>query len=160
MVDPETVAKVSKVTARSVHAVVTGTSKVARVVADVSVGTARWIGPRVAKVARAIGGGLWWALSKLGGWTWAHKRGVAGVGHRMLWWGALAILVLVGRALLSADGDPELVEAALLWFPLGLSMSVLVLLGAPEKRMRVAAVALAGGHGSLAALAWVTCVGV
>jgi hypothetical protein len=31
-------------------------------------------------------------------------------------------------------------------------MSVLVLLGAPETRMRVAALALAGGHGSLAAL--------
>jgi hypothetical protein len=77
------------------------------------------------------------------------------IGHRGLWWGALAILVLVGRALLSADGDPELVEVATLWLGAGLSMSVLVLLGAPEKRMRVAAFALAGGHGSLGLLAWI-----
>jgi hypothetical protein len=66
-------------------------------------------------------------------------------------------LVIVGRALLSAEGDPELVGAALLWFALGLSMSVLVLLSAVEPRLRLAAVALAGGHGSLAALAWVAC---
>jgi hypothetical protein len=93
-----------------------------------------------------------------GGWLWTRKRGVAGLGHRLLWWAALAILVLVGQALLTADGDPELVGAALMWFAAGLSMSVLVLLGAPEKRMRLAAFALASGHGSLAALAWVACV--
>ncbi|HLT35182.1 MAG TPA: hypothetical protein VK034_02830, partial [Enhygromyxa sp.] len=120
--------------------------------------TARWAGPRLRSIATASGRGLGRALAWTGRWTWAHKRGVAGLGHRMLWWGALAILVLVGRALLSADGDPELVGAALLWFVAGLSMSTLVLIGAPEKRMRLAAFALASGHGSLAALAWVTCV--
>ena len=88
-------------------------------------------------------------------WLWAQRSGVRRLMHRGLWWGALAILVLVGRALLSPDGDPELIEAAMLWFGAGLSMSVLVLLGAPETRMRVAAFALAGGHGSFAALAWI-----
>jgi hypothetical protein len=156
MVDPETVAKVSRATAKGVHAVVTACTTVARLVAEVSVATARWAGPRLRTVALATGRGTWTALAWLGTWTWAHKRGVAGLGHRLMWWAALAILVLVGRALLSAEGDPELVGAALLWFSVGLSMSVLVLLGAPEKRMRVAAVALAGGHGTLAALAWIT----
>lgn len=153
MADPETVAKVSRATARVVHAIVTA----ARFVARSSVDAARWAAPRIARLARAIGRASWTAITAVARWSWSHKRGVAGVGHRLLWWGALAILVLVGRALLSADGDPELVEAALLWFGVGLSMSVLVLLGAPEKRMRLAAVALAGGHGSLAALAWVAC---
>jgi hypothetical protein len=141
-----------------VHAFVTTSTTLARVIAEVTVASARWAGPRLAKVAGAVGRGSWRALSRLGTWTWAHKRGVAGLGHRLMWWAALAILVLVGRALLSAEGDPELVGAALIWFSLGLSMSVLVLLGAPEKRMRMAAVALAGGHGSLAALAWITVV--
>jgi hypothetical protein len=95
-----------------------------------------------------------------GRWTWSRKRPLTQIGHRLLWWAALAILVLVGQALLSADGDPELVGAALIWFAAGCSMSVLVLLGAVEKRMRVAALALASGHGSLAALAWIACVGV
>lgn len=151
MADPETVAKVSRATARGVHAIVSAL----RSVAQSSATAARWAAPRIAKLARIVGRAAWVALAAVGRWTWSHKRGVAGVGHRLLWWGALAILVLVGRALLAADGDPELVEAALLWFGVGLSMSVLVLLGAPEKRMRLAAVALAGGHGSLAALAWV-----
>ncbi len=160
MVDPETVAKVSRATARSAHAVVTAVRAVAGFTAKYSGAAASWAAPRLAAVAVAVVGALWRAIVALARWTWAHKRGVAGVGHRLLWWSALVILVLVGRALLSADGDPELVGAALLWFSIGLSMSVLVLLGAPDKRMRVAAFALAGGHGSLAALAWVATAGL
>lgn len=155
LVDPETVAAVSRATAKGAHAVVTASVAAARFTARNSIAAARWAGPRLRKLAAATGRGLWRAITWTGRWTWAHKRGVAGLGHRMLWWGALAILVLVGRALLSADGDPELVGAALVWFAAGMSMSVLVLLGASEPRLRVAAVALAGSHGSLAALAWV-----
>ena len=157
MVDPDTVAKVSRATAKSAHTVITGIGAAARFVAKHSRVAATWATPRLTALAVAVGRGLWRAITATWRWTWSHKRGVAGVGHRLLWWGALVILVWVGRALLSADGDPELVGAALIWFALGLSMSVLVLLGAPEKRMRVAAVALASGHGSLAALAWVAC---
>ena len=160
MVNPETVAKVSRATARTMHAVVTAVSTVARFTAKhVSAGVT-WAAPRVAALVVALAKAGWRGLAAVGRWTWSHKRGVAGVGHRLMWWIALAILVLVGRALLSADGDPELVGAALMWFGVGLSMSVLVLLGAPDKRMRVAAVALAGGHGSFAALAWVACSGL
>jgi hypothetical protein len=160
LADPETVAKVSRATAKGVHAVVTAIGAVAGFMARNSVALAKWAAPRISTLVVAVAIATWRGIAAIGRWTWSHKRGVAGVGHRLLWWGALAILVLVGRALLSADGDPELVGAALLWFGVGLSMSVLVLLGAPEKRMRLAAVALAGGHGSLAALAWVACSGV
>lgn len=158
LVDPETVLKVSRTTAKAVHTIVTVSGTVARFTARSSVAAARWAGPRLRRLVVATARGSWRAISTSARWLWTRKRGVAGLGHRLLWWGALAILVLVGRAMLSADGDPELVGAALMWFASGLSMSVLVLLGAPEKRMRLAAFALASGHGSLAALAWVACV--
>jgi hypothetical protein len=155
LADPEMVAKVSRATAKSVHALVTASGSSWRFVAKHSETVAKWTWPRLRRVALACGRGSWLALSTSTRWTWTHKRPLAQIGHRLLWWGALAILALVGRALLSADGDPELVGAALLWFAAGLSMSVLVLLGAADKRMRVAALALAGGLGSLAALAWI-----
>jgi hypothetical protein len=155
--DPETVEKVSRVTAKSVHAVVTAISSAARFTARNSVALARWLWPRLRRYGGALGRLVWRVLSATGGFGWTHKRGLAQIGHRLLWWAALAILVLVGQALLSADGNPELVGAALIWFAVGWSMSVLVLLSASEKRMRVAALALAGGHGSLAALAWIAC---
>jgi hypothetical protein len=155
LADPETVAKVSRATARSVHAVVTASSTVGRFVARHCVAAAKWTWPRLRRLASACGRSSWRAISASASWTWTHKRPLTRVGHRLLWWAALAILLLVGRALLSADGDPELVGAALMWFAIGGSMSVLVLLAASEKRMRVAALALASGHGSLAALAWI-----
>gem|GEM_PF-7117745 len=62
--------------------------------------------------------------------------------------------MLVGRALLGSAGDPEILASATLWFASGLAMSVLVLVGAPETRMRVSAFALASGHGGFCLLAW------
>lgn len=117
--------------------------------------SAKWLWPRMSKLAVTVAGASWRALGSSLRWLWTQRNALTRIGHRGLWWGALAILVLVGRALLSADGDPELVEVATLWLGAGLSMSVLVLLGAPEKRMRVAAFALASGHGSLGLLAWI-----
>lgn len=154
LVDPETVAAVRQATLAFVGAVATGGSTASRSVARASVVAGKWLGPRLVELGVAIAKGLWWAASGSASWLWTQRGGVVRLMHRGLWWGALAILLLVGRALLSTDGNPELVEAALLWFCAGLSMSVLVLVGAPETRMRVAAFALAGGHGSLAALAW------
>jgi hypothetical protein len=116
--------------------------------------------PRASKLAVWLAKTSWRGLSRSLRWLWTQRSGLTRIGHRGLWWGALAILLLVGRALLSADGDPELVEVATLWLGAGLSMSVLVLLGAPEPRMRVAAFALASGHGSLGVLAWVAAAGV
>lgn len=160
LTDPETVAKVSRATAKGVHAAVTASGAVAGFVAHNSVAAAEWAWPRLRRMAIAGYRGAGRAMVASGRWAWRRKRPLAQVGQRLLWWGALAILVQVGRALLSADGDPELVGAALLWFAVGLAMAVLVLLSAADKRMRVAALALASGHGSLAALAWITTVGI
>ncbi|PRQ01064.1 hypothetical protein ENSA5_27460 [Enhygromyxa salina] len=154
LVDPEAVAAVREATTKTVHALTTA----ARALAGATAVSARWLWPRLARATVISAAALGRALSSSGAWLWTRRSGVARIGHRGLWWGALAILVLVGRALLSAEGDPELVEVALLWFGAGLSMSVLVLVSAPETRMRVAAFALASGHASLAALTWVAVV--
>jgi hypothetical protein len=155
LLDPEAAAAVRRATLATVRTLVAGASTTSRVVARATVVTCKWLWPRTRKLSVVIGRGLWRATSATASWLWTRRRGVAGLTHRGLWWTALAILIWVGQALLSADGDPELVEVALLWFVAGLTMSVMVLVGAPETRMRVAAFALASGHGSLAALAWV-----
>jgi hypothetical protein len=151
LVDPQAAAAVRRATLTTVRTLVA----VARVVARATVVTCKWLWPRTRRLSVAIGRGTWRATSATLAWLWNRRRGVAGLAHRGLWWTALAILIWVGQALLSADGNPEVVEVALLWFAAGLTMSVMVLVGAPETRMRVAAFALASGHGSLAALAWV-----
>jgi hypothetical protein len=155
LLDPEAAAAVRRATLATVRTLVAGASTTSRVVARATVVTCKWLWPRARSLGAAIGRGTWRATSVTATWLWAHRGGITRLGHRGLWWTALAILIWVGQALLSADGNPELVEVALLWFAAGLTMSVMVLLGAPEKRMRVAAFALASGHGSLAALAWV-----
>jgi hypothetical protein len=146
---------VRRATLATARVLVAGTSTISRVVARATVVTCKWLWPRLRKLSVALGRGAWRATSATATWLWTRRSGVVRLGHRGLWWGALAILIWVGQALLSANGNPELVEVALLWFATGLMMSVMVLLGAPETRMRVAAFALASGHGSLAALAWV-----
>jgi hypothetical protein len=155
LLDPEAAAAVRRATLSTVRMLVAGTSTTSRVVARATVVSCKWLWPRMRKLGAAIGRGTWRASSATASWFWTRRGGVARLTHRGLWWTALAILIWVGQALLSADGDPELVEVALLWFAAGLTMSVMVLLGAPEARMRFAAFALASGHGSLAALAWV-----
>lgn len=155
LVDPQAAAAVRRatlVTARVIGAVVSTTW---RVTARATVVACKWSWPRLRDGTVWIGRNVWRGVSKTAKWLWPRRGGLARIAHRGLWWGALAILIWVGQALLSADGNPELVEVALMWFAAGLTMSVMVLLGAPETRMRVAAFALASGHGSLAALAWV-----
>ena len=159
LVDPQTVAAVRHATAKAVHVAVSTTRTIWNGAAGGAVFSAQWLWPRLSKLAVGVAGASWRGLGRSLGWMWTQRSGLMRVGHRGLWWGALAILVLVGRALLSADGDPELVEVATLWLSAGLSMSVLVLVGAPEPRMRVAAFALASGHGSLALLAWIAVAG-
>jgi hypothetical protein len=79
------------------------------------------------------------------------------LGHRLSWWAALALLVLVGRALFGDGGSPgdELwLESTFTWFVVGLALAGVVLLTAPEPRMRRAAFVLAGSHGAMALLVW------
>lgn len=83
-----------------------------------------------------------------------HPRGVIAVGTRLVWWGALAVLVIAGRELFEgpAVGQSEL--RALVFACAGLVASCLVLLVGLERRVRWAAFGLGLGHASLAMLAW------
>jgi len=160
LVDPETVEKVRRATAACMRSLERVVQTGGRACVDATVAAAIWLGPRLRDGALAVLGALGRGTAGAARWSWERRSGLARVGQRGLWWLALAILVVVGRALLSADGDPELVELSVLYLSAGLSMSLLVMLSAPEARMRLAALALAGGHGSLAALALVASTGV
>lgn len=158
LVDPEVVAKVRRGTARAGRVVAEVSARVGGTAWSVgsrgAVRAASWLWPRLKRGAVAAARALARALAWSAKWCWGERKGIARASHRVLWWGALAILVLVGRALLSSHDDPELLASATFWFASGLAMSVLVLLGAPETRMRIGAVALAGGHGAACVLAW------
>lgn len=153
--DPETVEAVRRATVALIASVQNASGVIRELAGRGAAFTIRELWPRLRDASVFLAGGFARVLGFIVGGLWNQRRVVARIGHRGLWWGALAILVIVGRALLSAEGDPEMVELALTYLAAGLSMSVLVLLSAPETRMRVAAFALASGHGSLAALVWV-----
>lgn len=155
MVDPETVERVRRMTAACMRTLEAVASTSGRACLDAIVAAAVWLGPRLRDGSLAILRALGRGIATVARWSWDRRGGLARIGQRGLWWVALGILVVVGQALLSADGDPELVELAVVYLSAGLSMSLLVMLSAPEARMRIAALALAGGHGSLAALALV-----
>lgn len=89
------------------------------------------------------------ALARLG---W-HHRGIALLaGQRLLWWGALALLVLGGRAVLGLDPLPSR-WMVLAPFVAGLAVCAMLRL-ASHRRLRVAALALGSLHGAAAVLVW------
>lgn len=117
--------------------------------------SARWMWPRLRRAAIVTGGGLARASVRAARWCWTQRVALTRVGHRLLWWTALVLLVLAGRALLgegTGPGDELWLGSMLQWFVIGLAMAGVVLLTAPEPRMRRAAFALAGSHGALALL--------
>lgn len=160
LVDPETVEAVRRAMVRGGELLREGVGgalvTAGRAVGRGCVAAARWVWPRLRRASVATAQLSWRGLSSAARWSWAKRELLTRMGHRALWWGALAILVLVGQALLSGAGDAELLESAFFWFVGGLSMSVLVLVGAPETRMRVGAFALASGHGALGLLVLLT----
>lgn len=119
-------------------------------------GAARWAWPRSRKLGLALARASGRAIAGVGRWTWTHRIGLARAGQRLLWWTALAMLVVVGRALVGIDSGVELewFADALPWLIAGLAMAAFVLVAARETRLRRAAFVLAGAHGSLALLVW------
>lgn len=150
LLDPEAVIAVRDATTRFVR----GLSRTSKAAIRALAAAARWLAPRLRAAVlaslRATGHGL----ARGSRWLWRHRESLARVTHRLLWWGALALLVAAGHGLLASEGPPTFVERAPLVFAIGLAMSVLVVLRAPEPRMRAAALALAGGHGALGLLAY------
>lgn len=118
----------------------------------------RWAWPHVRGGLLASTRALARACSSLGRWTWTHRVALVRVGQRVLWWTALALLVVVARGLVGVDSGLDLAwfADALPWLIAGLVMASLVLVAARETRLRRAAFVLAGAHGALALLVWVT----
>ena len=74
---------------------------------------------------------------------------------RALWWTALVLLFLGGRALIDIHAAPAFSERALPVFLTGLALCGFLLVAARPARLRWAAFALGLGHGGLLALVWV-----
>ena len=74
---------------------------------------------------------------------------------RAMWWTALALLFLGGRALVEIHDHAPFVQQALPVFLSGLAMCAFLLVVASPARLRWAAFALGLGHGGLLALVWV-----
>jgi hypothetical protein len=74
---------------------------------------------------------------------------------RAMWWTALALLFLGGRALVEIHDHAPFVQQALPVFLSGLAMCAFLLIVASPARLRWAAFALGIGHGGLLALVWV-----
>lgn len=157
LADPQAVAAVREATSKTIRALRRSSTRAGRASARALRVAAAWAWPRLVRLALVCARGLARGLAASARWCWAQRRPLARVGHRALWWVGLALLVLAGRALLGeGEGSFEalVLDSLLIWFALGLGMAIVVLLSAPERRMRLAALALASGHGVLGLLAW------
>lgn len=157
--DPETVAAARDATVKAVVALGHAGAGLTRSLARALAVGGRWAWPRLRRISITTTRATARASVRATRWCWTQRVTLVRVGHRLLWWTALALLMLVGLALLGEGGSPgaELVQDSMLsWFVLGLAMAGVVLLTAPETRMRRAAFALAGSHGTLALLVWFT----
>lgn len=114
----------------------------------------------------AIGGATVWLLRHLAsgstivgdrtaGALQRHQSLLLGLFTRALWWTALVLLFLGGRALVEIHERNPFLEAALPSLLAGLALCAFLLLFASQARMRWAAFALGLGHGGLLALVWV-----
>lgn len=114
----------------------------------------------------AIGGATVWLLRGLAsgstivgdrtaGALQRHQAVLLGLFTRALWWTALVLLFLGGRALVEIHERNPFLEAALPSLLAGLALCAALLLFASQARMRWAAFALGLGHGGLLALVWV-----
>ena len=105
--------------------------------------------PRLARL-----GHLALKTASTGAKTAAQRRaGVVAVCARLLWWGAVAVLVLAGRELFGGPAAGHAETRALFLAGAGLLASCFVLV-ALERRLRWAAFGLGLGHASVAMLAW------
>ncbi len=84
-----------------------------------------------------------------------HQAVLFALFTRALWWTALVLLFLGGRALVEIHERAPFVQQALPVFLTGLALCAFLLVVASPARLRWAAFALGLGHGGLLALVWV-----
>jgi hypothetical protein len=111
---------------------------------------ARWLRPRLAWLGRWTAR----AAADLARRASEHRAVVLAVLTRLLWWGALAVLVVAGRELFAGPAAGHTEARVLFLAGAGLLASCLVLLVGLERRLRWAAFGLGLGHASVAVLAW------
>ena len=116
--------------------------------------TARAAWETAAPVLRELSALSGRALGYLATLALRHRVPIFRLSHRVMWWGALALMLVAGRALLGGLGDGVPMDSTHLYFGAGLALCCVVLVFAAERRMRVAAFLLGSGHGAIALLAW------
>jgi hypothetical protein len=88
-----------------------------------------------------------------------HRVVIFRASHRMMWWSALAILLIVGQALLGGLESGLLTHEAHVYFAVGLGLCATVLFFAAERRLRLASFFLGTSHGAMALMAWLVSQG-
>lgn len=109
-----------------------------------------FMAPHLGRAARGIHVALAWTASLL----IRHRLTLFRASHRAMWWGALAVMFVVGRGLLSGTEVGPIMDDAHLYFAGGLALCLIVLIFAAERRMRLAAFMLGAGHGAFGLVTW------
>ncbi len=107
-----------------------------------------WLLGGLARGSTIVGDRLAGALAR-------HQALLLALLTRALWWTALVLLFLGGRALVEIHERSPFLATALPSLLAGLALCAFLLLFASQARMRWAAFALGLGHGGLLALVWV-----
>lgn len=107
-----------------------------------------WLLDGLARGSTVVGDRLAGALAR-------HQALLLALLTRALWWTALVLLFLGGRALVEIHERSPFLATALPSLLAGLALCAFLLLFANQARMRWAAFALGLGHGGLLALVWV-----
>jgi hypothetical protein len=106
-------------------------------------------------LGRGVARGLAFAarvVGAVGSTAWERRDVLGRVGHRLACGLAFVLLWLAGRAFLGDGADPSLAAWLEPAFITGLTLAALVVLLAPERRLRLAGLALAAAHGTAAVL--------
>ena len=113
------------------------------------------IGGLTLRVLGALARGSTITGDRIAGALQRHQAVLFALFVRALWWTALALLFVGGRALVEIHERAPFVQQALPVFLTGLAMCAFLLVVASPARLRWAAFALGLGHGGLLALVWV-----
>ena len=118
------------------------------------------VGDLTFRLVAALGSLLAATRRGLGALFTRHRAVLFGLLTRGMWWGALALLLLGGQALIEIHGRAPLDQRALPAFAAGLALCALLVTIAAQARLRWAALVLGFSHGGLLALCWVVAAAI